>query len=132
MDRTAQEIFHELTGRIAALIADPTTGAGHVVQLYSEPTHVSFPLTAGAAPLRSRADLRAHFEAVAAGLTGTVTQLTTENVRIHQTADPEVVVAEFEYSARTPGGDLTLPNVFVMRIRDGEIVESRDYAGTPA
>ena len=49
---------------------------------------------------------------------------------MHETADPEVIVAEFEYRGAIPGtGDrFAIPNVFVIRIRDGQIVESRDYA----
>jgi hypothetical protein len=48
---------------------------------------------------------------------------------IHETTDPEVIVAEFEYqgTAAETGEEFALPGVFVMRVRDGEIVSSRDY-----
>jgi uncharacterized protein len=50
------------------------------------------------------------------------------NVTIHETADPEVIVAEFEYQGTTETGEpYALPAIFVMRVRDGEIVSSRDY-----
>ena len=133
MPRTPQETFHELTGRIAALISGKTeSAAGGPAALYAERAHVSFPLTPGAGPLRGRDELRAHFTAVAAGFAGVVTDLRTEGVRILETADPEVIVAEFHYVATTPQGAMTLPNAFIMRVRNGEIVESRDYAATPA
>jgi uncharacterized protein len=56
--------------------------------------------------------------------------MTAENVLIHQTADPELVVAEFDYRARNTatGERFTVANVFVTRVRDGLIVESRDYS----
>ncbi|MCK9926615.1 hypothetical protein MXD62_05430 [Frankia sp. Mgl5] len=46
---------------------------------------------------------------------------------MHRTADPELVVVEFSYVGRGEQGDFTLPCVFVVRVRDGHIVESRDY-----
>ena len=50
------------------------------------------------------------------------------NVTIHETTDPEVIVAEFEYQGTTGAGEAyALPAIFVMRVRDGEIVSSRDY-----
>ncbi|MBL1111967.1 nuclear transport factor 2 family protein [Streptomyces sp. 110] len=56
-------------------------------------------------------------------------EMTAKNVVIHETADPEVIVAEWDYETRVPGTDkpLTTANVIVMRVRDGRIVESRDY-----
>jgi uncharacterized protein len=40
------------------------------------------------------------------------------------------VVAEFDYRARNTatGASFTVANVFVVRVRDGLIVESRDYS----
>jgi ketosteroid isomerase-like protein len=45
---------------------------------------------------------------------------------IHQTTDPEVVVAEFTYRWRSQE-PLSVGCVVVVRVRDGKIVESRDY-----
>jgi len=48
---------------------------------------------------------------------------------VHETADPEVVVAEFDYRGETGAGHPVLRrNVFVWRVRDGRIVHARDYA----
>ncbi|MCQ8186765.1 nuclear transport factor 2 family protein [Streptomyces rugosispiralis] len=56
-------------------------------------------------------------------------EATAKNVVIHETADAEVIVAEWDYEMRVPGTDqlLTTANVIVLRVRDGRIVESRDY-----
>jgi ketosteroid isomerase-like protein len=54
-----------------------------------------------------------------------------ENVQIHETTDPEVIVAEYGVIARAGGGDpFTLHYITITRIRDGLIVSSRDY-GNP-
>ena len=51
------------------------------------------------------------------------------NIVVHETADPEVVVAEFEYQGTVAdtGEPFVLPGIFVLRVRAGEIVSSRDY-----
>ena len=95
--------------------------------LYAEQTHVLHPFD----PLRSpalctREELREHFTPAGAdpGLPRRVA-----NITIHQTTDPEVIVAEFEYQGTVAGtGEaFSLPGIFVLRVRNGEIVSSRDY-----
>jgi ketosteroid isomerase-like protein len=51
------------------------------------------------------------------------------NIKIHETLDPEVIVAEFDYAGENLETNRTFSYrcLFVMRVRDGEIVESRDY-----
>lgn len=52
-----------------------------------------------------------------------------DEVVVHETADPEVVVGEFRsriVSDRT-GADATTRNIMVTRVRDGRVVSSRDY-----
>ena len=53
-----------------------------------------------------------------------------EDVTIHETADPEVVVVEFGIRGRltASGKEFDLRFVNVMRIADGLITESRDYS----
>jgi len=97
--------------------------------LYAERTHVVHPQDPlRGAPLLTRDDLRRHFEAGEEVL-GEV-RFTPAAITIHQTADPEVIVGEFEYRGTRPGSGepFAIPSVFVMRVRDGQIVESRDYA----
>jgi ketosteroid isomerase-like protein len=56
-------------------------------------------------------------------------ELTPSNVIVHETTDPEVIVAEFDYAGRvtTTGATFRAANVIVMRVRDGRIIASRDY-----
>jgi ketosteroid isomerase-like protein len=96
--------------------------------LYAEQTDVRHPMfPGGVPPLTSREELRQHF--------GTEpdpddpVEFQPANIVVHETQDPEVIVAEFEYrgTVKATGEAYTVPCVFVMRVRDGEIVESRDY-----
>ena len=54
-------------------------------------------------------------------------RLQVRNLRVHETTDPEVVVAEYDYGIDTDGRSAIVANIQVMRVRDGLIVESRDY-----
>jgi ketosteroid isomerase-like protein len=56
-------------------------------------------------------------------------ELTPEHLVIHATVDPEVVISEFDYLGRvtTTGRTFRVSNITVVRVRDGKIVESRDY-----
>ncbi len=98
-----------------------------VLELYSDDAHVVHPLQLPEpVPIVGKAALREHF-ARAAELP---IEMQTENLVIHRTADPEVVVAEFDYTGTvtTSGAMFRVSNIFVVRVRDGRIVESRDYA----
>jgi uncharacterized protein len=73
----------------------------------------------------TREELRARFAAGAA----TRRYSRVDRLLIHETADPEVVVAEYALSGETvPAGEpFTLPFAMVVTVRDGRIVHSRDY-----
>jgi ketosteroid isomerase-like protein len=95
--------------------------------LYAEQTHVVHPFD----PLRqaalcTRDALREHFRPTGAGPR---LRRRPANITIHETTDPEVIVAEFEYQGTNvdTGEPFVLPAIFVLRVRDGEIIESRDY-----
>lgn len=94
--------------------------------LYAEDAVVTHPFATPAGPLVGREALRRHFAAAA----GMDLAMTARDVVVHETADPEVVIGEFAYEGRvtTTGRPFTVRNVFVLRVRDGLIVESRDYA----
>ena len=53
-----------------------------------------------------------------------------EVTELHQTQDPEVVIAEMRAKATvtTTGRPLTATSIQVLRIRDGQIVLFRDFA----
>lgn len=95
--------------------------------LYAEQTHVVHPFDPLRAPaLRTREELRAHFTPTGGGPR---LRRRPANITIHETADPEVIVAEFEYRGvdADTGEAFAQPAIFVLRVRDGQIVESRDY-----
>jgi len=97
--------------------------------LYAEQTDVRHPMSPyGDQPLLSREALREHFGGAGPRVAGVV-RYQPDNIRIHETQDPEVIVAEFDYAGTViaSGEPFRVPCVFVLRVRDGLIVESRDY-----
>jgi ketosteroid isomerase-like protein len=97
-----------------------------LAELYAEDVVVDMPFAAPTPTrLRGREEVRTRFAAAAQGSLS----LQARNVVVHETADPEVIVAEFAYQGRVEetGEAFTVPCVFVMRIRGGLIIESRDY-----
>jgi len=100
--------------------------------LYAERTDVRHPFAPlGDTPLRTRDELRHHFATGPARTEG-AERFEPTNMLIHETADPEVVVVEFTYAGSADGRPFELPCIFVVRVRDGEIVESRDYTNPVA
>ncbi|MFD2079430.1 Ketosteroid isomerase-related protein [Actinopolymorpha cephalotaxi] len=99
-----------------------------LADLYAEKTDVRHAMaTPEVSPLTSRSSLRAHFT-VPPDTAVSIPRRRVVDVVVHETTDPEVIVAEFGYEFFRPDGPVTkVPCVFVLRVRDGEIVESRDY-----
>lgn len=97
--------------------------------LYAEHTDVRHPFAplADDVPLTTRAQLRDHFAGSQRRTRG-VERFEPVDLQAHRTDDPEVVIVEFSYEGSVAGRSFALPCIFVMRVRDGEIVESRDYA----
>jgi uncharacterized protein len=119
--RGPQEVFLALVDGVAEGRWDELPG------LYAEQTHVVHPLDPlRAAALRTRDELREHFRPTGAG---PLLHRRAANITIHETTDPEVIVAEFEYQGTVAetGEPFALPGIFVLRVRNGEIVSSRDY-----
>lgn len=116
---TPRAVFQRLLDGIVA------RRPGDLPRLYAEDAVVVQPFAHPAARLEGRAALREHF----ARLETLPLEMAARNVTVHQTADPEVIIAEFEYAGRNTatGREFLLPNIVVMRVRDGHIVESRDY-----
>jgi ketosteroid isomerase-like protein len=87
--------------------------------LYAEDASVEIPfMRPEPVRLSGREQVREHFARFDRQIS-----LTPGNVRVYETGDPELIVAEFDYEA---GGEV-LANIQVLRIRDGLIVETRDY-----
>ncbi len=79
--------------------------------------------------LEGREQIREHFATL--GALGLIMQ--ARDITIHETTDPEVIVAEFTYHGRAGavGGQFLRPAIFVLKIRDGQIIQSHDYLGEP-
>jgi ketosteroid isomerase-like protein len=95
--------------------------------LYAERTDVRHPFATSVPPLFTRADLRRHFAQAPTRADG-VERFEPVGLRVHRTGDPEVVITEFRYEGSAGGRPVLIPNIFVTRVRDGVIIESRDYA----
>ncbi|BCJ31395.1 nuclear transport factor 2 family protein [Actinocatenispora sera] len=93
-------------------------------QLYAEDCVVEIPF-ARPEPIRL-AGLAAMKEHFSNPLANRIT-LAAEDVEVHQTDDPELIVGEWRY--RLTAGDKTAEtrNIQVMRVRAGKIVWSRDF-----
>ena len=93
---------------------------------YAEDAVVEYPF---ALPTPTRLDgvqaIRKYFAAAATS----PLQLQLRNMIVHETADPEVVVAEWDYDGMvtTTGRSFQVSNIQVSRVRNGKIIASRDY-----
>lgn len=96
--------------------------------LYADDAVVEHPLAPGAhRRLEGREALRGHF----AALQDMGLRMRASNVLVHQTLDPEVIIAEFTYQGTMTktGQPINRRNVFVTTVRNGLITNSRDYQG---
>jgi ketosteroid isomerase-like protein len=91
--------------------------------LYAEETHVTHPFLPGSAVVRTRDEIREHFAAGKAMNPG----FAVADLVIYQGTDPEVLIGEFAYQGEYGGKPVRIANIFSMRVRDGLVVESRDY-----
>jgi ketosteroid isomerase-like protein len=95
-------------------------------ELYADDVVVDLPFNLPE-PLRlkGREQLHARF----LGAAKLPLEMEMHNLVVHETSDPEVIVAEFDYHGRMTdsGREFDVANVIVMRVRNGKIVASRDY-----
>jgi ketosteroid isomerase-like protein len=95
-------------------------------ELYAEDAIVEHPF-ALPSPMRTegREAIRRHF----ANFSAAPLRLEVRNMLIHQTADPEVAVAEWDYDGVVTGTgrSFRVSNIQVSRVQQGRIVASRDY-----
>lgn len=127
------EVVLAVTAGVGRLIAGRLDDWERAEQLdrlaacYAPHTDVRHPFAPlGDTPLRTRAELREHFATGPARAVG-ADSFAAADVTVHRTADPEVVIVEFRYRGTVSGRPFAVPCVFVVRVRDGQIVESRDY-----
>jgi ketosteroid isomerase-like protein len=110
---TPTDVFEQLSAGI---------GSGDFSKLhllYAPDAEVTIPfMRPSAVRIHGREEVREHF----ARFDGQIS-LQPRNVRVYETNDPEVIIAEFDYLV----GDALLANIQLLRVRDGLIVESHDY-----
>jgi len=120
MSLSAREVFDRLiTGISESRWQD-------LADLYAEDAVVDQPfMVPEPGRIHGREQVRAHFLAAV----GLPLELRARNVVVHETGDPEVVIAEFDYDVRNTATrrESTVANVQVLRVRDGLIVATRDY-----
>lgn len=128
-DESGAELFRRLVDGVSRLVAGDRSQIDRLAELYAQDAFVVY-FGDPDRPLRGREELRSHFARVpdlyaAARFRG----FRAENVHVHETGDPEVIVAEFAYvsDGADDGAPLDLRCCFVIRARGGEIVETRDY-----
>ncbi|HEY7486485.1 MAG TPA: hypothetical protein VH912_18625 [Streptosporangiaceae bacterium] len=122
MSPSPREVFLRLVHGVAE------GRAGELPGLYGEATDVRHPMaTPEAEPLTSRRALATHFGGPPEPGEW-IPKRRVVDVVVHETTDPEVIVAEFAYEfIVSEASTVKVPCVFVMRVRDGEIIESHDY-----
>ena len=114
----------EVVERLLAGIAAGATPA--LAELYAESAVVELPYAQpGGLRLVGREQLAQHFARAGRA----PFRLRPANVTLHETTDPEVVVAEYDYQGETTSGgkEFVVANVQIVRVRDGLIVSSRDF-----
>ena len=128
------DVVRAVASGVSRLIAggldegDTESQLDELANLYAERTDVRHPFAPlGDTPLLTRNALRRHF-AEAPGQTQGVESFQPTAMVVHQSTDPDLVIAEFRYAGSAHGRQFEVPCIFVVRVRDGVIVESRDYA----
>ncbi|WP_369200831.1 nuclear transport factor 2 family protein [Streptomyces sp. PU-14G] len=118
-----------------ALLADFHTAMLHMsadelADLHAPDAVYEFPLLAPGRPERyeGREEIREGFGAAWGAALVRVEDI--EDIVVHETADPEVIVAEQRARARitATGKQFALPFLLVLRAGGGQIVHVRDYA----
>lgn len=125
------DVVRAVAAGVSRLVAgrlSPEEQNAQLADLYAERTDVRQPFAPrGDTALRSRAELRRHFAEGPARTRG-VERFEPVGTVVHQTDDSEVVIVEFRYQGSANSRPFDLPCIFVVRVRDGLIIESRDYS----
>jgi uncharacterized protein len=117
----------EIVDRFLRAMVSPDPG--EMADCYAEHVVIEMPFSAASlAPGRietGRDELRARFRAGRAARAYS----RVDHVIVHETADPEVVIVEYDLHGelRPDGTPFVQSFLLIMTIRDGAIVHSRDY-----
>jgi uncharacterized protein len=112
--------------RFLAAVVSPAPG--DMADCYADRVVIEMPFASGLTPQRletTREEIRARFAAGAASRRYTAVR----DVRVHETADPGVLVLEYRLDGTrlSEGEPFTMAFVMVLTFRDGLIAHSRDY-----
>ncbi|PWI20791.1 hypothetical protein DI272_31790 [Streptomyces sp. Act143] len=103
--------------------------ADGLADLYAPDAVHEFPFATPGFPPRyaGREEVRAGYRAAWGASPVRVEEV--RDVVVHETRDPEVIVAEHTVVASVPGreGGFRVPGLLVLRVRDGLLVQVRDY-----
>ncbi|MGH3212515.1 MAG: nuclear transport factor 2 family protein [Trebonia sp.] len=113
--------------RFLKAVVSPTPG--DLADCYADQIVIEMPFGSGLAPARTettREEIRKRFAAGAASRRYTGLR----DVRVHETADPDIIVLEYGLDGTRigDGEPFTMTFVMVLTFRDGLIAHSRDYA----
>jgi uncharacterized protein len=125
--KTPREIWEQI-----AAYQQPRDIDGYVASFAADAV-IEWPFTPQgfARRLEGRAAILAHVGPTWERAKKTNRQITGhDRVIIHETADPEVVIVEFDMVGRTPAGPFKQSMVYVLRVRAGQIVLLREYVDT--
>jgi len=94
--------------------------------LYAEEAVVEYPF---ALPAPTRLEGRGAIQRYFAAVARMPLKFRAHNIVMHDAADPEVVIVEYDYDGlvTTTGRAFQVSNIQVSTVRDGQIVKSRDY-----
>ena len=96
-----------------------------LVNLYAEDVVIQWPLAVPAPVIiRGRQALQ---KALQNGWK--LLELKASNIRVYETNDPEIVIAEYDYNgkARATGKVFRSANILVLTVRNGRIISARGY-----
>jgi len=121
MDRSPEGVFRRMLELLTAKDMDGIAG------LWAPDGTAEFPFAEAGAPTRlsGREAVRAHL----AGYPDVYDVTGVMAVRVHRTADPETVIAEFSSEGRSvrTGAPYRMDYITVVTVRSGLITEYRDY-----
>jgi hypothetical protein len=123
--RTPRQVFDEL---LRTSVDGDWDG---LLDLYAEDTVIEMPFAPPGVPTTSEgATFRQRIKGMAGNRPWKFSS--AENVLVHETTDPEVIIAEYTLrgTVSATGAPLALSYAMVITVRDGKIVHSRDY-GNP-
>jgi PPOX class probable F420-dependent enzyme len=107
------------------------TGDGNLGDYYADDAvhEWPFPFPGASRRLSGRAEIQAWRARMRAGGSARFRFERFDNVVVHDTADPEVIVAEYDIHGTVTaiGRPFVFSYVLVLRVRDGKIVHLRDY-----